>query len=387
MAASTLSPVPPIEAAFPADAVVNPKTHSATQLPKDHDSAPSASQRAKSALFTPLTINAGGITLSHRIVMAPMTRNRGIPVNIGRPNRAWKPSPSVATYYAQRATPGGLIITEGIPPSQEGTGSPAVPGLFLPEQVPGWKAVVDAVHAKGGYIYAQLWHGGRACLPHFTGLESVSASATPFGEGMESRYPPPDEDADDAIPGHGDRVAMSDFPPREMTKGDIAKTISDFVSAARRAVEECGFDGIEIHGGNGYIVEQFLSTNVNKRFDEYGGSVEGYCRFPLELMQGLAEAVGGQRVAIRLSPFGMFNQSYGAQRMEIWSHFCRRLKDAVPNLSYIHFIEPVSASRAVFTWHGGLTNITPEIRANHRGCSQRFLSQVAGQQCYPSTIS
>ena len=107
-------------------------------------------------------------------------------------------------------------------------------------------------------------------------------------------------------------------------------------------MHKCGFDGVEVHCGNGYLVEQFLSTNINKRTDEYGGSVEGHCRFGLELMESLAEAIGGSNVAVRLTPFGLFNQARGEQRLEIWSHFCRELKARVPDLSYIHFIEPVS---------------------------------------------
>ncbi|OAG40297.1 hypothetical protein AYO21_05388 [Fonsecaea monophora] len=336
-AAAPAPPVPPVAATAPADAVVSPENTAVwtdTREPPSVDSQ----DRANSALFTPLAIANGRIQLSHRVVMAPMTRNRGVPLYVGKPNRAWGHDELGATYYAQRTTPGGLIISEGIYPTVEASASPCAPGLFLPEQVAGWKAVVDAVHEKGGYIYAQLWHAGRSCLPHFTGVPAVCPSATPFEGNHKSRYAPPDDDS--GAPGRGEGITMSDHPPKEMTHDDIKRTIGAYVDTAKRAVFECGFDGIEVHGGNGYLVEQFLSTNINKRTDEYGGTVAGYCRFPLELMEALAEAVGGDNVALRLSPFGLFLQSYGEQRMEIWSHLCQQLKQRIPTMSYIHFIEP-----------------------------------------------
>jgi 2,4-dienoyl-CoA reductase-like NADH-dependent reductase (Old Yellow Enzyme family) len=305
-------------------------------------SGSSSQERASSKVFQPLTIANGNITLSHRIVMAPMTRNRGAPLNLTVPNRMWAPDALAVQYYSQRSTPGGLIITEGIPPNLEGNGVPGVPGLFHPAQIPGWRAIVSAVHDRGGYIYAQLWHAGRCTLPQFTGCPAaLSASATPFDGDDEARYPPPDATGN---PGSGPRVKYRDFPPAEMSVVQIQQTIADFVATARRAVDECGFDGIEVHGGNGYLVEQFLSTNINNRTDDYGGSVAGYCRFGLELVEALAQAVGGSNVAIRLTPFGLFNQAKGEKRLEIWSHFCRELKVKVPDLSYVHFIEPVSVS-------------------------------------------
>ena len=303
-------------------------------------STSSTQDRSTSKIFTPLRIANGHITLSHRVVLAPMTRNRGASLHPHPPNRIWIPDSLAVTYYSQRTTPGGLLITEGIPPNLEGNGCPGVPGLWLPQQVVGWKAIVHAVHARGGFVYAQIWHAGRCTLPHFTGsAATLSASATPYEGDDQARYPPPDATGN---PGTGHRVKYRDFPPEAMSKAKIRQTIADFVRMAKLAVYECGFDGVEVHGGNGYLVEQFLSTNINNRTDEYGGSVEGYCRFGLEVMQALAEAVGGERVAVRLTPFGLFNQTRGEKRLEIWSHFCRDLKARVPELSYIHFIEPVS---------------------------------------------
>ncbi|PSS10726.1 hypothetical protein M430DRAFT_108019 [Amorphotheca resinae ATCC 22711] len=293
-----------------------------------------APRGASSALFTPLTIGNGKITLSHRIVLAPLTRNRGVPLNPNptpeSPNRIWYPDSLVKEYYLQRTTPGGLLITEGLPPSIEGNGMPGVPGLFCEEQKKGWKEIVEAVHAKGGYIYAQLWNSGRASIPHHTGLPTVSSSATPY-EGDEVYSHPP--------PGTSTSVKYSDFPPTELSVEGIKKQIADYVASAKMAVEECGFDGVEVHGGNGYLPEQFLASNINKRTDDYGGSPEKRCRFVLELMDALARAVGDDRLAIRLSPFGLFNQNRSDQRLETWGHLCRELKRK-HSLSYVHFIEP-----------------------------------------------
>jgi 2,4-dienoyl-CoA reductase-like NADH-dependent reductase (Old Yellow Enzyme family) len=287
-----------------------------------------------SKLFTPWQINNGKITLSHRIVLAPLTRNRGVPLNpnatVESPNRVWVPDSLVEEYYSQRTTPGGLLITEGLPPNLEGNGMPGVPGIFCEEQKKGWKAVVDAVHAKGGYIYAQLWNAGRATIPQHTGAPTVSASATPYEGDELFAYPPP---------GTSNQVKYRDFPPTELSVEGIHKQIGDYVAAARSAVEECGFDGVEVHGGNGYLPEQFLSSNINKRTDDYGGSPEKRCRFLLELMDALADAVGSDRLALRLSPFGLFNQARGLQRLETWGYLCKELKKK-HSLSYVHFIEP-----------------------------------------------
>jgi 2,4-dienoyl-CoA reductase-like NADH-dependent reductase (Old Yellow Enzyme family) len=337
MAAEAPAPPSQLPCAEPSNTVTDPNVIQSI----DQNASKSLSDRESridSAIFTPLIIANGRIELAHRIIMAPMTRNRGVPLYLTKPNRAWGHDELGVMYYKQRATRGGLIITEGIYPSVEASASPCVPGLFLDEQSEGWTNVVNAVHAKGGFIYAQLWHAGRSCLPHFTGAPALCPSATPFEGDLESRYPPPDDDS--GAPGCGPRIKLRDFPPKEMTHDDIRRIIAAYVDAAKRGVERCGFDGIEVHGGNGYLVEQFLSTNINKRTDAYGGSVEGYCRFPIELMTALARAVGGENVAIRLSPFGLFNQSYGENRVEIWSHLCHKLKAKIPNMSYIHFIEP-----------------------------------------------
>ncbi|KAF2400580.1 putative 12-oxophytodienoate reductase [Trichodelitschia bisporula] len=295
----------------------------------------SPADRTSSLLFTPLKIGNGTLELKHRVILAPLTRNRGVPVSEGTsdaPNREWYPDDLVAEYYEQRTTPGGLIITEGIPPSLRGGGMPGTTGLWLPEHVSGWKKVVDRVHAKGGYIYAQLWHSGRTTLEPITGVPAVGPSAVVWED--------PEEEYSYPRPGSTEMLKMVDYPPKEMTVGDIRDTIQEYCDAARAAVEECGFDGVEVHGGNGYLPEQFLSSNCNVRTDDYGGSPEKRCKFVLELMDELAKAVGPEKTALRLSPFGLFNQARGAQRMETWTHLCRELKARQPHLSYVSFIEP-----------------------------------------------
>lgn len=209
-------------------------------------------------------------------------------------------------------------------------GMPGVPGLFIHEQVEGWKKVVKAVHNKGGYIYAQLWHAGRTTIPHHTGHPTVSSSATPIEGDVYCSHPPPFST---------EQVLYKDFPPQELSEQGIKDTIEDYVSAAKLAIE-AGFDGIELHAGNGYLPEQFLDSSINQRNDPYGGSPENRCRFVLELMAAFSEAIGGENCAIRLSPFGLFNQTRGLQRIETWSHLCREIKRTIPHLSYIHFIEP-----------------------------------------------
>ncbi|KAJ5133760.1 Aldolase-type TIM barrel [Penicillium atrosanguineum] len=274
-----------------------------------------------SALFRPLTISNGALTLRHRIIHAPLTRNRGVPLNPTstpeNPNRIWIPGDLVVDYYAQRATEGGLMISEGIPPSLESNGMPGVPGLFTPEQAAGWKRV--------------LWHAGRATIPQMTGSPAVCPSASVWDSATECYSHPP--------VGSTEPVPYANHPPIEMSVKHIKQTIKDYCDAAKTAVE-IGFDGVEIHGGNGYLPEQFLSSNINKRTDSYGGSPAKRCQFVFELMAEVAAAIGEQNLAIRLSPFGLFNQARGEQRLETWTYLCEGLKKSLPALSYVSFIEP-----------------------------------------------
>lgn len=223
---------------------------------------------------------------------------------------------------------------------------PDVPGLFHESQAAGWKQVVDAVHAKGGFIYAQLWHAGRAAIPQMSGLPTVSASATPWDD--DEKYP-------FRTPFTKEKIAYRDFPPEEMSIHDIEKTISDYVAAAELAIE-IGFDGVEVNGGNGNCIilllgltssctdemivpDQFLHSNINMRKDDYGGTPEKRCKFVLDLISALASAIGASQIGVRLEPCGLYNHTRGAERVETWTHLCRELKKA-HRLSYVHFIEP-----------------------------------------------
>lgn len=261
-----------------------------------------------------------------------MTRNRGVPLTDGTPespNRIWLVDDLHAKYYSQRASPGGLVITEGIPPSIEAGAMPQVPGLFHESQREGWKKVVDAVHAKGGYIYAQIWHAGRAAIPQMSGLPTVSASATPWDD--DEKYP-------FRTPFTKEKIAYRDFPPIELSLKHIEQTIEDYVKAAKFAME-IGFDGVEINGGNGNLPDQFLHSNINTRTDVYGGSPEKRCKFVLDLTSALCSAIGEDNIGIRLEPTGIYNHTRGTERVETWSHLCKELKKA-HKLSYVHFIEP-----------------------------------------------
>jgi N-ethylmaleimide reductase len=232
-------------------------------------------------LFEPLATPS--IRLANRAVMAPMTRSRAVDGNT--------PNALMAEYYGQRAS-AGLIITEGTSPSPNGLGYARIPGLFKDAQVRGWKAVTDAVHARGGKIFVQLMHTGRV-----THVANLPAGAQVLG-------PMPD-----ACPGEmfTDTQGMQPHStPRAMTEADIAHAVDEYATSARLAVE-AGFDGVELHAANGYLIEQFLNANVNRRTDAYGGSSEGRNRFALEVARATIAAIGAHRVGIRLSPYGVFN--------------------------------------------------------------------------------
>jgi N-ethylmaleimide reductase len=229
------------------------------------------------------TYTLGNTPLANRTVMAPMTRSRAVDQNT--------PNALMAQYYAQRAS-AGLIITEGVSPSPNGLGYARIPGLFNAEHVAGWRMVTDAVHAQGGKIFVQLMHCGR--VAHQANLP---AGARIVGPGAE------------VCPGEMWTDASGMQPhtaPQPMTEADISEAVAEYAHAAKLAVE-AGFDGIELHAANGYLIEQFLNANVNQRTDGYGGSAEGRNRFALEVAQACVTAIGGDKVGIRISPHGVFN--------------------------------------------------------------------------------
>jgi N-ethylmaleimide reductase len=232
-------------------------------------------------LFDSYTL--GRVSLRNRLVMAPMTRNRATASHV--------PTPIMATYYAQRASL-GLIITEGTAPSPDGAGYARIPGVYNTEQVAAWRTVTDAVHAAGGTIFAQLMHTGRAShvdnMPG--GARVVSSTATPLPEAM-----------------YTDSAAMQPASvPHALTGEEIAAVVQEYAASARLAID-AGFDGIELHAANGYLIEQFLNANVNTRTDSYGGSAAARNRFALEVARATVEAIGADRVGIRISPYGVFN--------------------------------------------------------------------------------
>jgi len=233
-----------------------------------------------SLLFSKTSL--GALDLANRVVMAPMTRSRAIG-NV--------PNDLMATYYAQRAS-AGLIVTEGTSPSPNGLGYARIPGLFSDEQIAGWKLVTDAVHAAGGKIFVQLMHTGRVghALNLPAGARVLGPSAVAAAGEMWT-----------------DAEGMKPQPtPEAMTADEVKAAIAEFAQAARNAIA-AGFDGIELHGANGYLIEQFIRPNSNVRADSYGGSIENRARFLLDVVAATTEAIGKDRVGVRLSPYGVFN--------------------------------------------------------------------------------
>ncbi|KAK6439593.1 hypothetical protein LTR95_004203 [Oleoguttula sp. CCFEE 5521] len=271
-----------------------------------------------SAMFKPLAL--GRTALDHRVVMAPLTRMRASKESEG----TFVPGDLAVQYYSQRASKGGLILTEACPISRLACGYPGVPGLFTESQSAGWRRITDAVHAKGGYIYCQLWHVGRATVPSFLGGEAAISSS------------------DIPISGNGfDGSPYAQTPPKPATVEQIHDLTDEFAAAAQRAID-AGFDGVEIHGANGYLLDQFLHDNVNVRTDAYGGSVENRCRFPLEVIKAVTSKVGADRVGIRLSPYNYFQDTKDSKPNEHWEYLCEQIvaQPEEHRLSYVHMVEP-----------------------------------------------
>ncbi|MET9559782.1 alkene reductase [Streptomyces tauricus] len=249
----------------------------------------------------------GALTLPNRVVMAPMTRVRAAAGGLA--------TPSMATYYAQRAS-AGLIVTEGVQPSLIGQSNPGTPGLHTDEQQESWRQVTDAVHANGGRIFAQLMHGGRVSHPDTTGSQPVGPSAVAaVGDVFTPTGPQPAP------------------VPRALETAEVPEHARSYGDAARRAVD-AGFDGVELHGANGYLISQFLSTNANLRSDGYGGSVANRIRFAVKAVSATVEAVGAARTGIRLSPGGTF---WGVEETEVTELYTALLGElARLDVAYVH---------------------------------------------------
>ena len=233
-------------------------------------------------LFDPTT--AGDLQLANRIVMAPLTRNRA-------PNAV--PTPLMATYYTQRAS-AGLLITEATAISHQGQGYADVPGLYGTEQLDGWKQVTQAVHERGGQIVTQLWHVGR--ISHTELQPDGGAPVAPSAITARSKTYLIDREGD----GQGQGRFVPTSAPRALEAAELPGIVHAYAAAARNAVETAGFDGVEIHAANGYLLDQFLKTGANQRTDDYGGSIENRARLLLEATRAAVDAIGGGRVGIRL---------------------------------------------------------------------------------------
>jgi N-ethylmaleimide reductase len=270
-------------------------------------------------LFSPLQV--GPYLLNHRIVMAPLTRMRA-------EKASFAPRPLNAEYYGQRATPGGLIIAEASPVMSTGRGNAGTPGIYSDRQIEGWRDVVDAVHKKGGVIFLQLWHVGRVSHSSFQpgGALPVAPSAVPIAETLKTMT--------------ADGKLVSYETPRALQTSEIADVIDSFRRAAINA-REAGFDGVEIHGANGYLIEQFLQSHTNLRTDRYGGSIENRARLLMEIAHAVIEVWGADRVGVRLSPYGVANDSGEVDPMPLYSQGIHSLDPL--GLAYLHFIEPRSS--------------------------------------------
>lgn len=271
-----------------------------------------------SSLQTPYQL--GRFLLKNRIVLPPLTRNRA--------TDEFVPTPSMGVYYQQRAG-AGLLITEGVAISEAAVAYPRVPGIWTDEQTDAWREVVEVVHEAAGTIFAQLWHVGRVShsMTQPGGRIPVSASAIPV---RSEQIMTPD--------------GMADFEtPRPLETDEIAGVVQEYVAAALRA-RSAGFDGVEIHGANGYLIDQFLNDESNRRTDRYGGDIVGRTRFLFEIVDAVSDAIGRDRVGVRLSPSGTWMQTNDSDKHALYSATVRGLSDR--GIAYLHLVEPTIAGAA-----------------------------------------
>ena len=290
------------------------------------------------SLFEPPTL--AGLALQNRIVMAPLTRNRADVMGV--------PKPFVRDYYAQRAG-AGLIISEGTQPSFAGQGYCRTPGIHTPEQVAAWKRVTDAVHARGAKMFMQLMHCGR--IAHRLNRQIPDAPVAPSAVRPAGQI-------------WTDQQQLQDFPtPRALETTELPALIEEFVAAARNAIA-AGFDGVELHAANGYLLNQFLASNTNLRTDGYGSTLHGRIRFVVEVVEAVAATIGAARTAIRVSPGHMFNDLVDANPLE--TH--RTLLDALPtaDMAYVHVMLPDAFSPQLNN-AGDPQAVLPTLRPHVKG--------------------
>lgn len=286
-------------------------------------------------LFSPFRL--GNLELKNRLAMAPMTRSRAqAETNV--------PNPLAAAYYAQRAS-AGLLISEASQVSPQGMGYIRTPGMHSPEQVAGWRKVTEAVHAAGGIIFAQLWHVGRVSHPDFhDGQLPVAPSAIGY-DGFSFTF-------------QGRKPLVT---PRALELQELPGVVDQFRSASRNALE-AGFDGVELHGSNGYLLDQFLRDSSNRRTDAYGGSIENRARFPLEVAEAVAGVWGAERVGYRLSPQSFpYGGMWDSTPVETFTYMARELSRL--GLGYLHVTEHVAGKDVV----SPEKRITPLLRKAFRG--------------------
>eukprot|EP00250_Pteridium_aquilinum_P020518 c24846_g1_i1 orf=224-1192(+) len=281
-----------------------------------HSTSPAEERQADGGsipLLTPYLM--GPFQLSHRVVLAPLTRCRSY---------GHVPQPNAALYYSQRATPGGFLIAEATGISDTAQGYPHAPGVWTQEQVEAWKPIVQAVHDKGAVFFLQIWHVGRVSnIAYQPGGQAPISSSNKklIGKGL--------------MPSGKEFGEFSE--PRALETEEIPLVVNDFRLAARNAIA-AGFDGIEIHGAHGYLVDQFMKDGVNDRTDKYGGSLENRCRFPLEIIEAVSAEIGPERVGIRLSPYGSHSGSPDSNPEALAVYMANALNKY--NILYAHYVEP-----------------------------------------------
>nr|XP_010312987.1 putative 12-oxophytodienoate reductase-like protein 1 isoform X2 [Solanum lycopersicum] len=255
----------------------------------------------KNPLLTPYKM--GNFQLSHRVVLAPLTRTRSYG-NV--------PQPHAILYYSQRTTIGSFLISEATGVSDTAYGYKDTPGIWRKDQIEAWKPIVSAVHDKGGIFFCQLWHTGRISTKDFQPNGQVPISST-------------------------DKPVKTHTPPRRLSTNEIPQIVNDFRIAARNAIE-AGFDGVEIHGAHGYLIDQFMKDQVNDRTDQYGGSLENRCRFALEIVEAVVNEIGADRVGIRLSPYANYMDSGDSNPSALGLYMAESLNKY--SIAYCHMVEP-----------------------------------------------
>ncbi|RZC73368.1 hypothetical protein C5167_048850 [Papaver somniferum] len=266
----------------------------------------------------------GKFQLSHRVVLAPLGRLRSYD---------YLPQPHAILYYSQRTTDGGFLISEATAISETSLRYPRTPGIWTKEQVEAWKPIVKAVHEKGGIFFCQLWHVGRVSSngihyyfllsTHGNGKGGLSAKWTSSNKGVRA--------------GNARAESGDCMPPRRLSVDEIPQVINDYRLAARNAIE-AGFDGVEIHGAHGYLIDQFMKDQVNDRTDEYGGSIEKRCRFALEVVEAVVKEIGADRVGMRLSPFADYMDSADSNPNSLGLYIAESLNKH--EVAYLHVVEP-----------------------------------------------